>query len=88
MMRSDTLNWHDYDGYMEITAPSLNVYSTDEDESKCTIVLKTLSQNCPGNKDENKTSSTKFYCRTILRTWTKNCNGDRQIIIYYYGTRR
>ena len=32
MMRSDTLNWHDYGGHTEMTAPSLNIYSTDEDE--------------------------------------------------------
>ena len=33
-MISDQLNWHDHGGYMEITAPSLNVNVTDEDESK------------------------------------------------------
>ena len=32
MMRSDTLNWHDYGGYTEMTAPSSNVDSTDKDE--------------------------------------------------------
>ena len=31
-MRADTLNWHNYGGYTKITASSLNVYSTDEDE--------------------------------------------------------
>ena len=34
MMISDTLNWYDYGGYTEMTAPSSNVYSTYEDESK------------------------------------------------------
>ena len=31
MMRADTLNWHDYGSYMEMTALSSNVYSTEED---------------------------------------------------------
>ena len=52
MMRADTLNWHDYGGYMEITDPSSNVNSTDKDESKCIIVHKTLSQNCSANENE------------------------------------
>ena len=51
MMRADTLNWHNYGGYMEMTAPSLNVYSTDEDKSERIIVHETLSQNCSRNKD-------------------------------------
>ena len=50
MMRANTLNWHDYGGYTEITAPSSKVYSTDEDESKCIIMYKTLSHNCSANK--------------------------------------
>ena len=54
MMISDTLNWHDYGDYTKMTAPSLNVYSTDEDESKRIIVHETLSQNCSANKDEFK----------------------------------
>ena len=32
MMRSNTRNWHDYGGYTEMTAPSSNVYSTDEEK--------------------------------------------------------
>ena len=32
MMISETLNWHDYGSYKEMTAPSSNVWSTDEDE--------------------------------------------------------
>ena len=46
MMRADTLNWHYYGGYTEITALSSDVYYTDEDKSKRIIVHKTLSQNC------------------------------------------
>ena len=38
MMRSDTLNWHNYGGYKEMIAPSSNVYTTDRDESKRIIV--------------------------------------------------
>ena len=32
MMRSDTLNWHDYGRYTKMTSPSSNVNSTDEDK--------------------------------------------------------
>ena len=32
MITSDTLNWHNYSGYTKMTAPSLNVNSTDEDK--------------------------------------------------------
>ena len=56
MMRSDTLNWHDYGGYTEMTAPSSNINSTDEDKSKRIIVHKTLSQNCSVNKEKSKQS--------------------------------
>ena len=44
IMRSDNLNWHDYGSYKEMTAPSSNFYSTDEDKSKRIIVNKTLLQ--------------------------------------------
>ena len=54
MMISDTLNWHDYDGFTEITAPSSNVYSADEDESKRIIVHKNLLQNCSEGESELK----------------------------------
>ena len=45
MMISNTPNWHDYGDYTEMTAPSSNVYSTDEDKSKRIIVHKTLLHN-------------------------------------------
>ena len=32
MMISGTLNWHDHGGYTEMTAPSSNFYSKDEDK--------------------------------------------------------
>ena len=32
MMRSNNLNWHNHGGYTEMTAPSLNVNTTDKDE--------------------------------------------------------
>ena len=54
MLISDTLDWHGYGGYTKITALCLNIYSTDEDESKRIIVHKTLSQNCSANKDKSK----------------------------------
>ena len=52
MMISDILNWHDHVGYKEMTAPSLNINDTDEDESKRIIMHENLSQNCSSNKDE------------------------------------
>ena len=39
-----------------MTAPSSNVYSTDEDESKRIIVHKGLSQSCSTNEDGSKYS--------------------------------
>ena len=50
MMKSDTLNWHDYGGYMEITALSSNVSSRNKDKSKRIIMHKTLSQIFFANK--------------------------------------
>ena len=44
-MKYDTLNSYNYGGYTKMTAPSSNVYSTDEDESKRIIVHETLSHN-------------------------------------------
>ena len=52
IMRSDTLNWHNYGGYMKMTALSLNVNFTDKYKSKRTIVHNSLSQNC--STDESK----------------------------------
>ena len=45
MMRSDQLNRHNHGGYAEKASPSSNVNVTDKDESKETIVHKTLSDN-------------------------------------------
>ena len=45
MMRSDNLNWYNRGGYTEMTAPSLNVNVTDEDESKEIIVHNTFYEN-------------------------------------------
>ena len=46
MMRSDNFNWHNHGSYTEMTAPSLDVNLTNEDESKRIIVQKMLSDNC------------------------------------------
>ena len=54
MMRYDKLNWHDRGGYTEMTAPSLNINVTDEDESKRIIVHKILSVNCSTDVSESK----------------------------------
>ena len=84
MMRADTVNWHDYGNYTETTALSLNVYSTDKDESKRIIMHETLSQNCSVNKKESKRS---IVNETLLQN-KKLSNGVRQIRIHYYGTKR
>ena len=52
IMRSDTLNWHNYGGYAEMNALSLNVIPTDKDESKRIIVHKTLLQSFSANEDK------------------------------------
>ena len=54
MMISDNLNWYDHSGYTEMTAPSLDVNVTDEDESKRIIVHKSLSENCSTDVSESK----------------------------------
>ena len=56
IVRSDTLNWHGYGGCTKMTAPSSNVNSADEDESKRIIVHEALLHNCSANKDESKQS--------------------------------
>ena len=66
MMRSDTLNWHDYGGYTEMTPPSTNIYTTDEGESKRIIVQKTLSQSCSTNEGVEKCS---IINKTLLRNY-------------------
>ena len=54
MIRADMLTWRDYDGYTKMTAPSSNVYSADEDESKHIIVHENLSRNCSTDESESK----------------------------------
>ena len=82
MMRSNTLNWNDYGGYTEITAPSLNVYSTDEDKSKRIIVHERLSQSCSTNEGEskrsivNKTLSQKYSADVEKLCYTEKDTSD------------
>ena len=54
MMRSDDFNPHMYPVRMKMTAPSLHVCSTDEDDSKGIIVHAALSQSCSTDEDESK----------------------------------
>ena len=56
MMISYTLNCPNYGIYTEMTDPSSNVYSADEDESKLIIVHEDLSQNFSTNEGESKRS--------------------------------
>ena len=69
MMRADDINSHVYPVRTEMTAPSLHVCSTDEDESKGIIVHKTLSQNCSTDEDESKHSIVK---KTLLQNCSAN----------------
>ena len=66
MMISDTLNWHNYGGYTELTDPSSKGKSTDKDGSKCIIMHNTLSQNCSTNKGKSKRS-------IVNRTLSQSC---------------
>ena len=54
MMRSDKLNWHDHDGYTEMTSPSLNINVMNKDKSKHIIVHESLSENCSTGICESK----------------------------------
>ena len=88
-MRADTLNWHSYGGYTKMTAPSSNVYSTDEDESKRIIAHKNLSQNYSANKykSETKHRQRNFIAELFRGRGQTMFNGYIQIIIHYYGTK-
>ena len=54
MMISDNLNCHNHGGYTEMTAPSLNVNATYEDESKRIIVHEVLLWSCSTNESDSK----------------------------------
>ena len=69
MMRSNTLNWHNYVSYTEMTAPSLNINATDEDESKRIIVHEGLSQSCSTNESESK-------CNIVNKTLSRKNFAD------------
>ena len=77
MMRSNNLNWHDHGGYMDITAPSLNVNAADEDESKHIIVHEGLLESCSMKESEskrsiiNKTLSQKYSAGVLDCTITE-----------------
>ena len=68
-MRTDSLNWYSYGGYTKMTALSLNVFSTDEDESDGIIIHKTLSKSCSANKNKSKQS-------IINKTLPQNYSAD------------
>ena len=66
-----------------MTAPSLNVYSTDEDESKRIIVQKGLSQSCSTKEDKLKKS---IVNKTLLQNYSadvdKLCSTEKDIPEY------
>ena len=65
MMRSDNLNWNDHGDYTNMTAPSLNVNATDEDESEHIIMPKSLS-------DNRSTDVSKSKRNIVKKTLSKN----------------
>ena len=69
MMRSNNLIWHNHGGYTEITAPSLNVNATDEDESKRIIMHEGLSDNCSTDVSESKQN---IVNKTLLQNNSMN----------------
>ena len=82
-MRSDTLNWHDYGSYTEMTDPSSNVYSTEDDESKRIIVHEGLSKSCSTNKGESKRS---IVNKTLSQNYSTDmdeiCSTEKDISEY------
>ena len=83
MMRSHNLNRNDYGGYTKMTAPSSNVYSTDEDESKRIIVHGGLSQSCSTNEGESKRSIfNKILSQNYSADVDKICSTEKDISEY------
>ena len=74
MMRSNKLNWYDHGGFKKMTAPYLNVIITNENESKRSIVNKTLSQNYSAK--ENKLCSMKEYKSECVNKKQKDAKND------------
>ena len=54
MIRSNNINWHDHSVYTEMTAPSLNINFTDEEELKRIFVHEGLSENFSTYISESK----------------------------------
>ena len=69
MMRANSLNLQVYPVRTEMTAPSLDVCSIDEDEPKDIIVHKTLSQIFSTDEDKPKRI-------TVNKTLSQNCSMD------------
>ena len=74
MMRSDALNSYVYPVRTKMTALSLHVYSTNEDESKGIIVNETLSQSY--STDEDELCSTEEDKSECTNTKTKDANNE------------
>ena len=71
MMRAESLNWHGYGGYIEMTDLSSNICSTDKNKSKCIIMHKTLSQICSAKEDESKHS---IVNKTLSQNYSTEAN--------------
>ena len=52
MMISKSLNWYNHGGYKEMTSPYSNVYVTNKNKSKHSIVKKDLLQKCSAKEKE------------------------------------
>ena len=61
MMISDKLNWYNHVSYTGKTAPSSIVNVADKDESKETIVHKTLSENSSTDVSKSERNSTNEH---------------------------
>ena len=89
MMRYDTLNWHDYGVYTEMTDPYSNVYSTNEDESKRIIVHEGLSHSCSTNEGESKRSVVN---ETLSQNYSTDvdelCSTEKEISDYTIKKKR
>ena len=83
MMGSDTLNWHDYGSYTEMTASSSNIYTTNKDESKSIIVHETLLGDSSTDVSESKRS---IFNKNLSRNYSEDmdelCSTEKHISEY------
>ena len=79
MMISDNLNWYNHGNYTEMTDPSLDVYVTDEYESKLIIMHEILLDN--SYTDVSK-SERNIVNKTLSTPWPKT--RDRKSVVLFW----